>query len=215
VCCEEVAGTLLLLWQILNENGALLRRLEDLVRRTHQHQPLALLQAELPQVRIVLQQPAREVIELALEHQHRLVGVDLHRRKHLLLPFHAHRRHRGVRPVWGESRESLVSSRVGSVPKAGRRGAQVQDCIQQNNELRAMLNQLRLEQSSMIAATDVESSGVVEAHTEGGGPGSWMAERTKLKIELAKALARSEELSAHLAQQSADLNRAVQADVNC
>jgi hypothetical protein len=31
------------------------------------------------------------------------------------------------------------------------------------------------------------------------------------QIELAKALARSEELSAHLAQQSADLNRAVQA----
>ena len=61
---------------------------------------------------------------------------------------------------------------------------QVQDCIQQNNELRAMLNQLRLEQSSMIAATDAESSGVVEAHAEGGGPGSWMAERTKLKVRV-------------------------------
>ena len=149
---------------------------------------------------------------------------------------------------------------------------QVQDCLQQNNELRATLNQLRLEQSSMITATDRESSGI-EAHAGDEGSGNktasegWQAERTKLKvtvratfmkeivledflclvfaifmvsilfyqsldlqyvlklhkiillnkwtcgpqIELAKALARSEELSAQMAQQSADLNRAVQA----
>lgn len=99
---------------------------------------------------------------------------------------------------------------------AARWEAQVQDCMEQNTELRAMLNQLRLEQSSMIAATESESLGL-EAHAgdEGSGnktaPESWQAERTKLKIELAKALARSEELSAQMVHQSADLNRAVQA----
>ena len=50
-----------------------------------------------------------------------------------------------------------------------------------------MLNQLRVEQSSMIAAAESESSGV-EAHAGDNGPGnktvpeSWQAERTKLKV---------------------------------
>lgn len=51
-----------------------------------------------------------------------------------------------------------------------------------------MLNQLRLEQSSMIAATDGESSDMVDPHAGDGCPGnkaaseSWKAERTKLKV---------------------------------
>lgn len=65
---------------------------------------------------------------------------------------------------------------------------QVQDCIQQNTELRATLNQLRLEQSSMVAATDGESAGTGEASAGDEGPGnktaadSWQVERTKLKV---------------------------------
>ncbi|KAG0561956.1 hypothetical protein M758_9G121600 [Ceratodon purpureus] len=100
---------------------------------------------------------------------------------------------------------------------AARWEAQVQDCIEQNNELRTMLNQLRLEQSSVTAPTDAEPSDLVDPHAGDGSPGykaaldSWKAERTKLKIELAKALARSEEMNSQLAQQSADMNRAVQA----
>lgn len=113
--------------------------------------------------------------------------------------------------------EGLRESVKQTVEIAARWEAQVQDCIQQNTELRATLNQLRLEQSSMVAATDGESAGTGEASAGDEGPGnktaadSWQVERTKLKIELAKALARSEELSAQISQQSADLNRAVQA----
>jgi chromosome segregation ATPase len=113
--------------------------------------------------------------------------------------------------------EGLRESVKQTTEIAARWEAQVQDCIQQNNELRTMLNQLRLEQSSMIAAADADPSDTVDPHADAEGSGDkaasdrWNAERTKLKIELAKALAKSEELSAQLAQQSADLNRAVQA----
>lgn len=67
---------------------------------------------------------------------------------------------------------------------------QVQDCIEQNNELRTMLNQLRLEQSSVTAPTDAEPSDLVDPHAGDGSPGykaaldSWKAERTKLKVTL-------------------------------
>uniref|UniRef100_A0A7I4BR86 Uncharacterized protein n=2 Tax=Physcomitrium patens TaxID=3218 RepID=A0A7I4BR86_PHYPA len=112
--------------------------------------------------------------------------------------------------------EGLRASVKQTTEIAARWEAQVQDCLLQNNALRVLLNRLRLEQSSTIPFSEIGTSGA-EVHVEDGGSDNksasenWPAERTKLKIELAEALGRSEELSAQMAQQSADLTRAVQA----
>ena len=96
---------LLILRQILHKHRTLLRRLRNLIRRADEHEPLPILHPESFPISIVLEQTPlhhdllafrvhpRQVVELTFKHVWRLLKVDFHRRKHLLLPFHAHSRH--------------------------------------------------------------------------------------------------------------------------
>ncbi|CAK9263799.1 unnamed protein product [Sphagnum jensenii] len=116
--------------------------------------------------------------------------------------------------------EGLRDSLKESNGVSARWDRQVQECLEQNGELRAQLNQLREEQITIAAvmAKHPQESFVLDSET-GTGAGNEgtsqfearSSEEVKLKRELAKAQAHAEELSARVIQQSADLNRAVQA----
>jgi len=116
--------------------------------------------------------------------------------------------------------EGLRDSLKESNGVSARWDRQVQECLEQNGELRAQLNQLREEQITIAAVMPKhpQASFVLDSET-GTGAGNEgtlqfearSSEEVKLKRELAKAQAHAEELSARVIQQSADLNRAVQA----
>ncbi|CAK9207908.1 unnamed protein product [Sphagnum troendelagicum] len=116
--------------------------------------------------------------------------------------------------------EGLRDSLKESNGVSARWDRQVQECLEQNGELRAQLNQLREEQITIAAVMPKhpQESFVLDSET-GTGAGNEgtlqfearSSEEVKLKRELAKAQAHAEELSARVIQQSADLNRAVQA----
>ncbi|CAK9866225.1 unnamed protein product [Sphagnum jensenii] len=116
--------------------------------------------------------------------------------------------------------EGLRDSLKESNGVSARWDRQVQECLEQNGELRAQLNQLREEQITIAAVMPKhpQESFVLDSET-GTGAGNEgtlqfearSSEEVKLKRELVKAQAHAEELSARVIQQSADLNRAVQA----
>lgn len=76
---------------------------------------------------------------------------------------------------------------------------QVQDCLQENANLRAELTDLR----ARLAVQAVESLGESGDVDKGN-------ETSELQVELSKAKGQAEDLSAHVLQLSADLNRAMQ-----
>lgn len=79
---------------------------------------------------------------------------------------------------------------------------QVQDCLQQNANLRAELNDLRTRQAQRPDLVPLKSIGSSDAEKE--------KESSKLQVELGKAKGHAEALSAQVLQLSADLNRAMQ-----
>ncbi|KAK9057587.1 hypothetical protein SSX86_022423 [Deinandra increscens subsp. villosa] len=91
---------------------------------------------------------------------------------------------------------------------------QVKDCLNQNEELRIMLDKLRTEQASISIINDREGhKRNLGSNNEGAGeiPQAYTAEVVSLKGQLAKEQSKAETLSAEVLQLSAQLQQAVQA----
>ncbi|GER33680.1 myosin heavy chain-related [Striga asiatica] len=101
-----------------------------------------------------------------------------------------------------EENSSLSSSYQESIGLAAHWENQVKNCLQQNEELRSMLDQLRIEQANMSGPT-----GKVPPVTEH----EYGSEMYSLKGQLAKEQSRAEALSAEVMQLSLRLQQAIQA----
>ncbi|EXC10732.1 hypothetical protein L484_025316 [Morus notabilis] len=103
-----------------------------------------------------------------------------------------------------EENSSLTSSYLKAMAIAVQWENQVKDCLKQNEELRGILDKLRIEQAK----------GFVEPHDAGinqtGSP-AYTAEIISLKGQIAKEQSRAEALSADVLQLSAQLQQATQA----
>ncbi|KAJ7279211.1 hypothetical protein O6H91_Y379700 [Diphasiastrum complanatum] len=97
---------------------------------------------------------------------------------------------------------------------------QVQECIKQNSCLTTTLNRMRMEQALVSGTPFLDDKGNFTSAVKDGDSvqqesagalelEALKVERSHLKVELAKALARSEELSGQVSQLSLDLTRAV------
>ncbi|XP_062085050.1 autophagy-related protein 23 [Humulus lupulus] len=102
-----------------------------------------------------------------------------------------------------EENSSLLSSYQEALGTSNQWENQVKDCLRQNEELRGILDELRIKQAK----------GFVEPHAgvnEAGSP-AYTAEIISLKSQVAKEQSRAETLSADVLQLSARLQQATQA----
>ncbi|KAG8371448.1 hypothetical protein BUALT_Bualt13G0088600 [Buddleja alternifolia] len=89
---------------------------------------------------------------------------------------------------------------------------QVKNCLQQNEELRGMLEKLRNEQATAPALNDKVSQALLDVgRGDNGTESQYAAEFYSLKGQLAKEESRAEALSAEVLQLSARLQQATQA----
>ncbi|CAA0819946.1 myosin heavy chain-related [Striga hermonthica] len=102
-----------------------------------------------------------------------------------------------------EENSSLSSSYQESIGLAAQWENQVKNCLQQNQELRSMLDQLRIEQANMSGPTGSNAPPVTEYQNG--------SEMYSLKGQLAKEQSRAEALSAEVMQLSLRLQQAIQA----
>ncbi|KAJ6715971.1 hypothetical protein OIU74_008666 [Salix koriyanagi] len=113
-----------------------------------------------------------------------------------------------------EENSSLSSSCQEATSIAKQWENQLKDCLKQNEELRAILDKLRTEQSNVLSndreilggSAEIQRDGVTET-----GSQAYATEIFSLKGQLAKEQSRAEALSAEVMQLSAKLQQATQA----
>ncbi|GJN31006.1 hypothetical protein PR202_gb19360 [Eleusine coracana subsp. coracana] len=90
---------------------------------------------------------------------------------------------------------------------------QVRECLRQNEELRAHLEKLRLEQASLLKSSSISIQPDEQNENISNAP-ELVNENLSLKDQLIKEQVRSEGLSAEIMKLSAELRKAVQAQSN-
>ncbi|KAK3151156.1 hypothetical protein QOZ80_3AG0242450 [Eleusine coracana subsp. coracana] len=90
---------------------------------------------------------------------------------------------------------------------------QVRECLRQNEELRAHLEKLRLEQASLLKSNSISIQPDEQNENISNAP-ELVNENLSLKDQLIKEQVRSEGLSAEIMKLSAELRKAVQAQSN-
>ncbi|GKV32964.1 hypothetical protein SLEP1_g41524 [Rubroshorea leprosula] len=114
-----------------------------------------------------------------------------------------------------EENSNLLSSYQEAMGTAKHWENQLKDCLKQNEELRVVLDKLRIEQATLLSTTGSEIlGGSSEVHKDGAiqtGSQANASEILSLKGQLAKEQSRAEALSAEVMQLSARLHRTAQA----
>ncbi|MCL7029825.1 hypothetical protein MKW94_014221 [Papaver nudicaule] len=108
-----------------------------------------------------------------------------------------------------EENSNLSSSYEDAMGVVGQWENKVNDCLKQNDDLRALLGQLRAEQANMLISNEASTASSYGTAKSGGE--AQAADTLLLKAQLSNEQSRAEELSAEVMKLSAQLQQSVQA----